>query len=185
MSPWRGGETGRIPGRAFWVGFVRYWMVISGLGTLLLYLFYYRFFSSPVPGGYGAVFYALRHLSEILFPVVLLSMLAYVFLAGAAAAWLCITFLHRIAGPVFKLEKAVGSYLEGEPVRPLFFRHSDLVPELADVFNRYVGRLREDRQRWLRVMENADRLSLQDRETYRAAMEKALADLETLLFRYR
>jgi len=35
------------------------------------------------------------------------------------------------------------------------------------------------------VMENADRLCLQDRETCRAEMEKALAELETLLFPYR
>lgn len=185
MNPWRGGETDQVPGSAFWGGFVLYWLVVSGLGTLLLFLFYHRFFSSPVSGGYGAVFYALRHLSKILFSFVALSMLAYVFLAGAAAAWLCITCLHKVAGPLFKLERALGSYLDGEPVKPLFFRHGDLVPELASAFNRFAGRLREDRQRWLGVMENADRFCLQDRQTCRAEREKALAELETLLFRYR
>lgn len=185
MSPWRGGETGRVPGSAFWGGFVLSWLAVSGLGTFLLFLFLYRFFSSPVSGGYGEVFYALHHMSTTLLPVIALSVLVYVFIAGAAAAWLCIAFLHRVAGPVFKLEKSLGAYLDGDPVRPMFFRHSDLVPELASAFNRFVGRLREDRQRWLGVMENAERLCLQDRKTCRAEMEKSLAELDVLLFRYR
>jgi hypothetical protein len=48
-----------------------------------------------------------------------------------------------------------------------------------------VGRLREDRQRWIRMLENVDRLCLQDRETCRDEREKALAELEILLSRYR
>ncbi len=79
----------------------------------------------------------------------------------------------------------MGNCLEGEPVKPFFIRHRDLVPDLASAFNRFMGRLREDRQRWMGVMESADRLCLQDPETCRAEMEKALEELATLLSRYR
>jgi hypothetical protein len=42
-----------------------------------------------------------------------------------------------------------------------------------------------DRQRWLAIMEDAERLCLQDNATCRAEMEDALARLSELLSRYR
>jgi hypothetical protein len=42
-----------------------------------------------------------------------------------------------------------------------------------------------DRQRWLAIMEDAERLCLQDNDTCRAEMEDALARLSDLLSRYR
>ena len=173
-----------VEARAFWGRFLLFWFVFSGLGTLLLFLYYYFFLAAPLPGGYAAVFYALRHLAEIMLPVVALSILAYVLFLSGAAAWLCINLLHKIAGPMFGLEKVFGIYLEGAPVRPFFMRHGDLVPELVSAFNGFVSRLREDRQKWAGVMENAERFTLQDRETRRNEMEKALAELATLLSRY-
>jgi len=185
VNPARWGKTSPARSVSFWGRFLLFWLVISGLGTLSLFLFLYQFFSSPLTGGYGGSFYALRHLAEILPSVVALSMLAYVLLVGGGAALLCIALIHRIAGPIFRLERALVNCLDGEPVKPFFLRHGDLVPELASAFNGFVGRLREDRQRWTSVMENADRLCLQERKTCRVEMERALAELDTLLSRYR
>lgn len=185
MSPWREGRTGPAEWGAFLRRFILLWLACSGLGTLLLFLFLSTFLSSPLTGGYGAVFYALRHLSATMLPVVVLSLLAYVLFLAGAAVWLCIILLHKIAGPMFGLEKVLGAYQDGRPVRPFFMRHGDMVPELVSAFNGFVGRLREDRRRWAGVMENAERLTLQDSGTRRAEMEKALAKLWTLLSRYR
>ncbi len=184
MSPWRGGKSGPAAGRAFWGRFLLCWFAFSGLGTLLLFLYHYLYLTPPLPGGYAAVYYALRHLAETMLPVVVLSFLAYILFLSGAAAWLCISLLHKIAGPIFGLEKVLGTYLDGASVRPFFMRHGDLVPDLVSAFNGFVSRLRKDRQRWVGVMENADRLCLQDRETCRTEMEKALAELTTLLSRY-
>ncbi|MDX1815221.1 MAG: hypothetical protein R3239_04610, partial [Thermodesulfobacteriota bacterium] len=172
-------------GHSFWVRFLLSWLASSGLGTLLLFLFHYLYLTPPLPDGYAAVYYALRHLGNTMLPVVALSFLAYVLFLGGAAAWLCINLLHKVAGPIFGLEKVFVTYLNGGSVRPFFLRHGDLVPDLTSSFNGFVGRLREDRQKWLGLMENADRLWLQDRETCRAEMGKALAELETLLSPYR
>jgi hypothetical protein len=185
VSPWRESRRDPAAGRAFWGQFLLIWFASSGLGTLLLFLFHYLYLTPPLPGEYAAVYYALRHLTETMLPIVVLSLLAYVLFLSGAAGWLCINLLHKIAGPIFGLEKVLGTYLDGASVRPFFMRHGDLVPELVSAFNGFVSRLREDRRRWLGTMENADRLCLQDRETCRAEMEKALAELETLLFRYR
>ncbi len=185
MSPWRGSRGDPAAGRAFWGQFLLSWLASSGLGTLLLFLFHYLYLTPTLPDGYAAVYYALRQLADTMLPVVALSLLAYVLFLSGAAVWLCINLLHKIAGPIFGLEKVLRTYLNGASVRPFFMRHGDLVPELVSAFNGFVGRLREDRRSWLRVMENADRLCLQDRETCRAEMEKALAELEKLLIRYR
>jgi hypothetical protein len=185
VSPWRGSRRDPAAGRAFWGQFLLSWLASSGLGTLLLFLFHYLYLTPTLPDGYAAVYYALRHLADTMLPVVALSLLAYVLFLSVAAVWLCINLLHKIAGPIFGLEKVLRTYLNGASVRPFFMRHGDLVPELVSAFNGFVGRLREDRRSWLRVMENADRLCLQDWETCRAEMEKALAELEKLLIRYR
>jgi len=185
VSPWRGGRGDPAAGHSFWGQFLLFWLASSGLGTLLLFLFHYLYLTPPLPDGYAAVYYALRNLGDTMLPVVALSFLAYVLFLSGAAAWLCINLLHKVAGPIFGLEKVLVTYLNGRSVRPFFMRQGDLVPDLISAFNGFVGGLREDRRRWLGVMENADRLCLQDRETCRAEMEKALAELETLLFPYR
>ena len=185
MSAWREGRGDPATGHSFWVRFLLFWLASSGLGTLLLFLFHYLYLTPPLPDRYAAVYYALRHLANTMLPVVALSFLAYVLFLSFAAAWLCINLLHKVAGPIFGMEKVLVTYLSGGSVRPFFMRHGDLVPDLVSAFNGFVGRLREDRRRWLGVMENADRLCLQDRETCRAEMEKALDELETLLFPYR
>jgi hypothetical protein len=185
VSPWRGGVPVPVTGRALWGRFLVWWFAFAGLGTLLLLLFHYRFLSVPLTGGYGAVFHALQRIRAGLFPVILLSMLAYVLLVGLASTLLCIHLLHKVAGPMFRLEKTMGEFLDGKPAKPVFVRHSDLVPDIASSFNGFVGRLREDRQRCAVLMDHADRLCMQDRETCRAERERALADLETLLDRYR
>lgn len=185
MSPWRGGGV-EPAGRGACAGrFLVLWFSASALGALLLYIVHYVFLSPPLPPRYGAAFALLRSRDGQLLPLVLLSTLAYLLLVGGAAALLCIRFLHKFAGPVFKLRKTLRGYLEGTPVKPLFFRTGDLVPGLAQTFNRFTERLRVDRQRCLGVMENAERLCLLDRKTCRAEMERALGELETLLSAYR
>jgi hypothetical protein len=184
VSPWRGDRRGPAAGRAFLGRFLLFWLASSVLGTLLLFLFHYLFLSPPLPDEYAAVYYALRHLAATMFPVIALSLLAYVLFLGGAAAWLCINLLHKIAGPMLGMEKVLGTFLDGASVRPFFMRHGDLVPELVSAFNGFVSRLREERQNWAGVMENAERFTLQDREMRRAEMEKALAELATLLSRY-
>lgn len=185
MSPTRWGRTTPARFGAFWRRFFLSWLAVSGMGVLFVFFVLYQFFSSPLTGGFRSIFYALRSLAESLPSVVALSMLAYVLLVGGAAGMLCVYLLYRISGPIYGLERALENCLNGEPVKPFFVRHGDLVPELAAAFNGFVGRLREDRQRCIRMMENADRFCLQDRETCRAERERALAELEILLSRYR
>ena len=49
--------------------------------------------------------------------------------------FLGIRFTHHIAGPLFKLEKSMEKLLKGESIKPLHFRKSDIIDNIADDFN--------------------------------------------------
>ncbi len=49
---------------------------------------------------------------------------------------------HRIAGPLYRLRRHLEQISEGEPVREVKFRTHDYFQELAEAFNRIIGRLK-------------------------------------------
>lgn len=155
------------------------------LGTSLLFLILFAVFSREIAGDYAAVFHALRHLPGLAGPVIALSVLAYVLAMCGATAVLVSYCLFKVAGPVYRLERTLEACASGDPVRPVFFRHGDQAQTLAVSFNAFLRTLREDRQKWMGVLEHAERLCLQDQATCRAEMERALSDLDRLLSKYR
>ncbi|MGE5190582.1 MAG: hypothetical protein ACM3NF_11055 [Gemmatimonadota bacterium] len=165
--------------------FILLLMLVDAVGAGLLFLALYVILSRPIAGEYPAVFLALRHQASYLLPVIGLAVLAYVLLVGFATVVLCVAALHKVAGPLYRTEQLIADYVAGEPVRPAFVREGDQAKALAASFNGFVARLREDRAKWLGTMAHAERLCLQDRATCRAEMEKALAEMEILLAKYR
>lgn len=162
---------------------LRLWLLLAA-GALFLFLALFTVISRKLSGDYPNIFYALRHIAEFLLPVVAVSVLAYVLLLCGAIAILCAHALHKVAGPLYRLERVLEGCVAGEPVKPVFLRQGDQMQPLARDFNRFVARLREDRTRWVGVMEHADRLCLQDHATCRAEMEKSLSDLVGQLSKY-
>jgi len=159
--------------------------LIDAVGAAMVFLVFFVTLSRPIAGDYTAVFLGLRGQASSFLPVVAFAALAYVVLVGVPTAVLCVTAFQRIAGPLYRMERLIECYVDGEPVKPAFFREADQVKVLATSFNGFVGRLREDRQNWLATMAQAERLCLQDRATCRLEMEKALAEMELLMAKYR
>jgi hypothetical protein len=155
------------------------------LGTSLLHRILFVVFSREIAGDYAAALHALRHFSGLAGPVIAISVLAYVLAMCGATVVLVSYFLCTVAGPVYRIERALEACLSGDPVRPVFFRHGDQAQTLAVSFNAFLRTLREDRQKWMGVLEHAERLCLQDQATCRAEMERALSDLDRLLSKYR
>ncbi len=158
--------------------------IASAGGAFVLYATLYILLSRPLVGDYAAVFYALRNLSSYLAPAVAVSMLVYILLGCAGVSILCIFMSHKVAGPMYRLERVFEGYLSGNPTRTVAFRRSDQIEPLAHALNAWIGNLRRERQRWLAAMEEAERLCLQDEETCRVHMEKALREIGTELARY-
>lgn len=59
---------------------------------------------------------------------------------------ICIFVSHKIAGPVYKLQKFLQSYREGNSLGQLQFRNGDYFPELAEEYNDTIEFINETHQ---------------------------------------
>ena len=160
-------------------------LLTIGAGGGLLFLAFYLIFNQPLPGTYAGVYFALRDLSAFLVPILAFSMLAYVLVVSVVIALLSVYSFHKIAGPLYRMERALENFESGHAVKAVFLRKGDQMVALARAYNEFVAHLRDDRKEWLSAMEHAERLCLQDKATCRAEMGKALARLSEMLSRYR
>jgi len=171
--------------RRYLVGLLlRLWANFAG-GVALLYLILYLALSRPLPGDYAGVFQALRNLSPFLRPILAVSVLLYALLACGSTSALCVYILHKVSGPLYRMELLLDQYRSGAPTRTVSFRSGDQIQALAQAFNLWIGTLRRDRQRWLATMMDAERHCLQDEATCRAEMEGALRKIAEDMARYR
>ena len=153
-------------------------------GVGILYAILYFALSRPLPGDYAGVFHALRDLSPFLRPILAVSVLVYALLACGSTSALCVYILHKIAGPMYRMELVLDLYRSGAPTRTVSFRYGDQIQALAPAFNLWVGALRRDRQRWLATMKDVERHCLQDEATCRAEMEVTLRKIAADMARY-
>ncbi len=154
-------------------------------GAAVLYGILYFVLSRPLTGDYAGVFHALRNLSVFLRPVIATAVLVYVLLVCGITGALCVYGLHKVAGPLYRMERVLEEYRAGSPTRTVSFRAGDQIEPLAQAFNGWVGKLRMDRQRWVASMEDAERESLRDEAARRARMEEVLGEIGASLSRYR
>ncbi len=154
-------------------------------GVAVLYGILYFVLSRPLTGDYAGVFHALRNLSVFLRPVIATAVLVYVLLACGITGALCVYSLHKVAGPLYRMERVLEEYRAGSPTRTVSFRTGDQIEPLAQAINGWIGKLRMERQRWIASMEDAERESLRDEATRRARMEAALQVIVQDLSRYR
>lgn len=185
MTPAAQGRPERIVERGYQLRFLVVLAFVFAFGALFLFLAFFIVLSRPLPGTYASVFFALRHLSSFLFPIVSFAVLVYVLLVCGATAVLCIFAMHKVAGPLYRMARVAESFLSGASVPPVFFRRGDQAAGMAEAFNSFVASLRGDRQKVLAAMDDADRLCLQDAATCRAERQKALEQIASILARWR
>jgi hypothetical protein len=178
------GKGKRVAGRGYLFRFLLQLCAVFAFGALLLFAALFFFFSRPIQGDYSSVFFALRHLTEFSLPMVSFSALVYVLLVCGATAVVCIYAIHKVAGPLYRMARVIENYLADEPIRPVSFRKGDQATVLATSFNGFLGRLREDRQEWLGIMERAEEVCRKEPGACRAGMEKAVADLSRSVSKY-
>ncbi len=155
----------------------------AGVGILFAILFFAL--SRPLPGDYAGVFHALRNLSPFLRPILAISVLVYALLACGSTSALSVYILHKVAGPLYRMDLVLDQYRADTPTRTVSFRNGDQIQPLAQAFNLWIGTLRRDRQRWLATMNDAERHCLQDETTCRAEREEALRKITEDMARYR
>ena len=182
----RSGEAGYGPliHRRYLLGLLLRLCVNFAGGVGILFVILYFALSRPLPGDYAGVFHALRNLSPFLRPILAVSVLVYALLACGSTSALCVYVLHKVAGPLYRMELVLDQYRSGAPTRTVSFRNNDQIQPLAQAFNHWIGTLRRDRHRWLATMKDAERHCLQDEATCRAKMEEALRRVAEDLAKY-
>ena len=53
-----------------------------------------------------------------------------------------VLFSHRIAGPLFRIQRHMNEIADGKPIIEIEFRKNDFFREIADAFNRVANRLK-------------------------------------------
>lgn len=185
MKPMPGSPPLRLTQPGYQIRFLIRLYLISAAGAAMLFAILYFALSQPLPDTYAGTFHMLRGMAGYLRTTLATSVLAYALLVFGALGALCIYWLHKVAGPLYRMERIVEGYRAGLPTRTVSFRADDQIEPVASAFNAWIGVLRQDRQRWLAVMEEAERLCLQDESTCRAHMQDALRRIERDLSRYR
>ncbi|HEX9190666.1 MAG TPA: hypothetical protein VF847_01125 [Candidatus Deferrimicrobiaceae bacterium] len=178
-------DNGRSIGRRYVLGIVLRLFVNFAVGVAILQVILFFVLSRPFAGEYAAVHHQLRGLAAYLGPVVTVAVLAYALLASLPTAALCVYILHRVAGPLYRVERVLEEFRSGAATRPVSFRNGDQAGALAEAFNAWIGVLRQDRGRLLARMEEAERLCLLDEATCRSEMERTLRQVADDLARYR
>lgn len=185
MSPPEPAVNAPLVSRRYAFGILLRLCINFAVGVGALFVILYFALSRPLPGDYAGVFHALRNLSPFLRPTLAVSVLVYALLACGSTSALCVYILHKVAGPLYRMELILDQYRSGAPTRTVSFRHDDQIQALAHAFNQWIGALRRDRQRWLAMMMDAERHCLQDEATCRAVMEGALSKIAGDMARYR
>ncbi|MGB9642909.1 MAG: hypothetical protein ACP5JO_04160 [Candidatus Ratteibacteria bacterium] len=68
------------------------------------------------------------------------------------AAILVILYLHRVVGPVFRIEKTLHEVIEGKPFNPIKLRKKDSFKSLAETINTFVLHYEEKNQKTKEVL---------------------------------
>jgi methyl-accepting chemotaxis protein len=78
---------------------------------------------------------------ELLLQYSQLSLVITAIAVGGAALFVIVMslfFLHRIAGPIYRMKVHMLDLMAGEPPRELCFRQDDQLKDLADIFNDFM-----------------------------------------------
>ncbi|TFH33126.1 MAG: hypothetical protein E4G97_01310 [Deltaproteobacteria bacterium] len=185
MSGPKAAGDGTLVQRRYVYGLLLRLCINTAGGVGILFIILYFALSRPLPGDYAEIFQALRNLSPFLRPILAVSVLLYALLACGSTSALCVFILHKVAGPLYRMELVLDQYRSGAPTRTVSFRNGDQIQPLAHAFNRWIGSLRRDRHRWLATMMDAERHCLQDEATCRAEMEGALRKIAGDMAKYR
>lgn len=145
------------------------WLLVTVSAAALLYLGANRNIEART---YSAHFKALRATGELFLPYLLAANL----MAAVAVLFAGLFYTHRVAGPIYQIEKRLGRLREGDLGVVFAVRKGDRFHSLTHALNDATGAIRA---RLLRVREAANRLEAA--EAGSSEGQSALRDLRQAL----
>ena len=157
--------------RAFKISFGLKLCLFTLLGGAAVVALLYLSLSRSLGDSYGSAIYTIYELKIKVLPLIFASFYSILILGlvTAAIAAISILFSHRIAGPMFRMEKNLETIASGDLTVATRFRGQDQLTSLADELNAMV-----------RSLNHASRSAIESLETLRAAEDslRALLDMD-------
>ena len=129
----------------FMIGFalIQSFLAIGILYALNVY-FFHRFNSMGVASGIPSnhIYFQFLNEQQLFFGQAILVVSAVL---GALIVGSVVVVSHRIAGPIYRMNKHIEEIAKGESPKEINFRKSDFFPEISEVFNKMVLKLKEER----------------------------------------
>ena len=164
-------SSSRLLERAFKIRFGLKLCFFTLLGGAAVVLLLYFSLSRQLGDSYGSAIYTIYDLKIRALPLIFASFYSVLILGlvTAAIAAISVLFSHRIAGPLYRLEKNLDAIASGDLTVSTRFRGMDQLSSLADEMNAMV-----------RSLNHASRSVMDSAEDLKAAEDalKALLDME-------
>lgn len=165
-------SSSRLLERAFKIRFGLKLCLFTLLGGAAVVVLLYLALSRDVGGSYGEAIYTIYALKIRVLPLIFASSYSVLILGlvTAAIAVISVLFSHRIAGPLYRLEKNLETIASGDLTVNTRFRGMDQLSLLADELNALV-----------RSLNHTSRSVMEAVEEMRAAEDalRTLLDMET------
>lgn len=171
--------------KAFKIRFVLKLCLLTVIGGLAVTLSLYFITSKSLGTSYGQAIYAIHDLKIRIFPLIFASFYSIFILAiiTAAIAAISVLFSHKIAGPIYRLEKNLEAIGSGDLTVDTKFRGKDQLTVLASEINGMVRSLnhlaRSSGEAASGILESERKIeALLKKEASEAELQAALEELK-------
>ena len=127
------------------VGFLARTAAASAVSCLGGLAFLRWVFSRPLGDDFGPAFYTLKGVLAYLAPSLAFSFLAALLIASLGVFVVAVFASHKVAGPLFRLQRVAGHLGRGVLVGRIHLRAADQGKPVATEINAWVDRLKEKR----------------------------------------
>lgn len=157
-------------------------LIIAGslLSGVVLYLMWHKELGET----YRQAFHTLVGLRKVLFSSLIFTLLLQAVLFSAVIIFLTLFISHKIAGPIYRLEKSLDAIKNGDLVADeIRLRSNDQIQNLANSFNKMSSSIRlkvkEIKDTFHKVKATKDRLGaiMKDSQTTNSELEAIMSDL--------
>jgi len=129
--------------KAFQRGFILKFCGLVALGALISGCIVYAMSSSTVTTTFVNSRLTIKSTAEYILPAVLLGGVIVIFLTSIATAFIVLFTSHKIAGPLYRMEKDIDEVAAGNLAMRITLRTGDELKALAASFNVMIRSLKE------------------------------------------
>jgi HAMP domain-containing protein len=129
--------------KGFQTSFIVKFCLLLILACLIMSLVSYLFMGNTSTTSFENLRFTVKSTSDFMMPILISSGITAVVLVSIATIAIVLFISHRIAGPLYRLEKSLEELGEGDLTVDVHLRQADEIKALADTLNKTIKNLKE------------------------------------------